>query len=232
MSYSRHLYLQGCILTFCRGYSHHVLTEGEVYLNHVYYYPLCRDTNKCPVLHIQFSSAFFDKKHKNKFSVFGHYTLIFCCFFLYSYYSGMIIQMSDVGNVTNAIWNNVIVNCVNLTFAIIGMGLVDAVGRRKLAIIGLLGNFFSLFFNVMKLKLLHLRLYKGCSKSSKPHQERRSIGEHFFGNSLPLSIVTLWTFGTLEQRVRCMCAYICVLAYIYIYICVCVCVCVCVYIEP
>ena len=31
--------------------------------------------------------------------------------------------------------------------------------------------------------------YEGCSKSSKPHQERRSIVEHFcYGNKLPLLI--------------------------------------------
>ncbi|CAE1165993.1 SLC2A13 [Acanthosepion pharaonis] len=59
------------------------------------------------------------------------------------YYSGIIIQMSGVGNVSSALWNSVIVNCVSLTFAIIGMWLVDSAGRRKLAIIGLLGLFFS-----------------------------------------------------------------------------------------
>lgn len=59
------------------------------------------------------------------------------------YYSGTIIQMSGIGNVTNAIWNSVIVNSVTLAFSIIGVWFVDSVGRRKLAIIGLLGLFFS-----------------------------------------------------------------------------------------
>ncbi|CAE1166002.1 SLC2A13 [Acanthosepion pharaonis] len=59
------------------------------------------------------------------------------------FYSGIIIQMSGVGNVSSALWDSVIVNCFSLTFAIIGMWLVDSVGRRKLSIIGLLGLFFS-----------------------------------------------------------------------------------------
>lgn len=59
------------------------------------------------------------------------------------YYSGIILQMSGIGNVTNALWNSVIINCVNLLFAIIGVWLVDKVGRRKLSIIGLFGLFIS-----------------------------------------------------------------------------------------
>lgn len=55
------------------------------------------------------------------------------------YYSGIIIQMSGVGDMTTVIWNTVIINFINLTFAIVGVWLVDRVGRRTLAIIGLLG---------------------------------------------------------------------------------------------
>lgn len=59
------------------------------------------------------------------------------------YFSGTIIQMAGVGNVTNAIWDSVMVNCVSLVFSILGVWLVDTVGRRKLAIIGLGGLAFS-----------------------------------------------------------------------------------------
>lgn len=61
------------------------------------------------------------------------------------YYSGIIIQMAGFGDVSIAIWNSVIINCINLTFAFVGVWLVDAVGRRKLAIIGLFGLFVSSF---------------------------------------------------------------------------------------
>ncbi|CAI9740196.1 proton myo-inositol cotransporter isoform X1 [Octopus vulgaris] len=59
------------------------------------------------------------------------------------YYSGIIIKMAGVGDVSTAIWNSVIINCINLLFAIIGVWLVDLVGRRKLAISGLIGLAFS-----------------------------------------------------------------------------------------
>ncbi|GAB1609065.1 proton myo-inositol cotransporter-like isoform X1 [Argonauta hians] len=62
------------------------------------------------------------------------------------YYSGIIIKMAGVGDVSTAIWNTVIINCINLLFAILGVWLVDIVGRRKLAIGGLFGLGFSTFF--------------------------------------------------------------------------------------
>lgn len=59
------------------------------------------------------------------------------------YYSGIIIQMSGVGNVTDVLWNSVIIYCASFVISILGVWVVDRVGRRKLAIIGLFGLFFS-----------------------------------------------------------------------------------------
>ena len=56
--------------------------------------------------------------------------------------------MSGVGNVSIAIWNSVIINCINLLFAFVGVWLVDVVGRRKLTIIGLFGEYDDLVFSI------------------------------------------------------------------------------------
>lgn len=59
------------------------------------------------------------------------------------YYSGIIIKMTGVGDVSAAIWNSALINCINLVFSIVGVWLVDVLGRRTLAIVGLFGLAFS-----------------------------------------------------------------------------------------
>ena len=59
-----------------------------------------------------------------------------------SYYSGIIIKMTGIGDVSAAIWSSALINCINLIFAIVGVWLVDVLGRRTLAIVGLFGKFY------------------------------------------------------------------------------------------
>ena len=73
------------------------------------------------------------------------YILIFNTLFTYRYYSATIIQMSGLQGDQLAIWLAAVVAFGNFAFTIVGVCLVEKMGRRKLLLGSLAGVTFSLF---------------------------------------------------------------------------------------
>ena len=73
------------------------------------------------------------------------YILIFNTLFTHRYYSATIIQMSGVQGDQLAIWLAAVVAFGNFAFTMVGVCLVEKVGRRKLLLFSLGGVTFSLF---------------------------------------------------------------------------------------
>jgi len=61
------------------------------------------------------------------------------------YYSGTIIQMAGFNDDQTAIFFSSLVALTNMIFTIVGMSLIDRVGRRKLLISTLIGCVLGLF---------------------------------------------------------------------------------------
>lgn len=60
------------------------------------------------------------------------------------YYSATILQMSGVRDIKQAIWLSAVTSATNFVFTLVGVWLVDRVGRRRLTIGSLLGTGLSL----------------------------------------------------------------------------------------
>ena len=72
-------------------------------------------------------------------------TFIFVMYLNPRYYSAMIIQMSSIQGDQLAIWLAVVVAFGNFAFTIVGVCLVEKMGRRKLLLGSLAGVTFNLF---------------------------------------------------------------------------------------
>lgn len=57
------------------------------------------------------------------------------------YYSATILQMAGVRDIKQAIWLSAATSATNFVFTLVGVWLVDRVGRRKLTLGSLVGNY-------------------------------------------------------------------------------------------
>ena len=79
----------------------------------------------------------------------------------YRYYSATIIQMTGVRDQSTAIWLAAVTAFVNFIFTLVGVWLVDKIGRRKL-ILSSLGGIKYTYINILLMRGMHPYFFTSC----------------------------------------------------------------------
>ena len=70
------------------------------------------------------------------------------------YYSATIIRMSGVKSDEAAIWLSAVTAAVNFLFTVVGLYLVERIGRRPLTLGSLMGKIYNIHFVVTIIKFV------------------------------------------------------------------------------